>query len=223
MQKAFYDEDIMEFKINNKWSKGKLKDIIINQNKYIVSLEKGEDNYEIQNKTLLINSFNVDSIIKNIGSEYNQNQRVEYFEETSNSWNLGTIKKKNKDFYIISYEAKPGVNNSKILYRNSLRPLTNEKDILKLNLNQVKVYSLKNFETLSNPMKYMKKFIKKLMNLFADQIYFIFINNNYDLFIFGAENENEKSLVNKVVINGLIDVAINHFKDFDKSNKKLFK
>jgi hypothetical protein len=223
MQKAFYDEDIMEFKINNKWSKGKLKDIIINQNKYIVSLEKGEDNYEIQNKTLLINSFNVDSIIKNIGSEYNQNQRVEYFEETSNSWNLGTIKKKNKDFYIISYEAKPSVNNSKILYRNSLRPLTNEKDILKLNLNQVKVYSLKNFETLSNPMKYMKKFIKKLINLFADKIYFIFLNNNYDLFIFGAENENEKCLVNKVVINGLIDVAINHFKDFDKSNKKLFK
>ena len=75
MQKAFYYEDIMEFKINNKWSKGKLKDIIINQNKYIVSLEKGEDNYEIQNKTLLINSFNVDSIIKNIGSEYNQNQQ----------------------------------------------------------------------------------------------------------------------------------------------------
>ena len=223
MQKAFYDEDIMEFKINNKWSKGKLKDIIINQNKYIVSLEKGEDNYEIQNKTLLINSFNVDSIIKNIGSEYNQDQKVEYFDEASNSWNLGTIKKKNKDFYIISYEAKPGVNNSKILYRNSLRPLTNEKDILKLNLNQVKVYSLKNFETLSNPMKYMKKFIKKLMNLFADQIYFIFINNNYDLFIFGAENESEKSLVNKVAINGLIDVAINHFKDFDNSNKKLFK
>jgi hypothetical protein len=223
MQKAFYDEDIMEFKINNKWSKGKLKDIIINQNKYIVSLEKGEDNYEIQNKTLLINSFNVDSIIKNIGSEYNQDQKVEYFDEASNSWNLGTIKKKNKDFYIISYEAKPNVNNSKILYRNSLRPLTNDKDILKLNLNQVKVYSLKNFETLSNPMKYMKKFIKKLINLFADKIYFIFLNNNYDLFIFGAENENEKSLVNKVVINGLIDVAINHFKDFDKSNKKLFK
>lgn len=223
MQKAFYDEDIMEFKINNKWSKGKLKDIIINQNKYIVSLEKGEDNYEIQNKTLLINSFNVDSIIKNIGSEYNQDQKVEYFDEVSNSWNLGTIKKKNKDFYIISYEAKPNVNNSKILYRNSLRPLTNDKDILKLNLNQVKVYSLKNFETLSNPMKYMKKFIKKLINLFADKIYFIFLNNNYDLFIFGAENENEKILVNKVVINGLIDVAINHFKDFDKSNKKLFK
>ena len=223
MQKAFYDEYIMEFKINNKWSKGKLKDIIINQNKYIVSLEKGEDNYEIQNKTLLINSFNVDSIIKNIGSEYNQDQKVEYFDEASNSWNLGTIKKKNKDFYIISYEAKPNVNNSKILYRNSLRPLTNDKDILKLNLNQVKVYSLKNFETLSNPMKYMKKFIKKLINLFADKIYFIFLNNNYDLFIFGAENENEKSLVNKVVINGLIDVAINHFKDFDKSNKKLFK
>lgn len=223
MQKAFYDEDIMEFKINNKWSKGKLKDIIINQNKYIVSLEKGEDNYEIQNKTLLINSFNVDSIIKNIGSEYNQDQKVEYFDEVSNSWNLGTIKKKNKDFYIISYEAKPNVNNSKILYRNSLRPLTNDKDILKLNLNQVKVYSLKNFETLSNPMKYMKKFIKKLINLFADKIYFIFLNNNYDLFIFGAENENEKCLVNKVVINGLIDVAINHFKDFDKSNKKLFK
>lgn len=223
MQKAFYDEDIMEFKINNKWSKGKLKDIIINQNKYIVSLEKGEDNYEIQNKTLLINSFNVDSIIKNIGSEYNQDQKVEYFDEASNSWNLGTIKKKNKDFYIISYEAKPNVNNSKILYRNSLRPITNDKDILKLNLNQVKVYSLKNFETLSNPMKYMKKFIKKLINLFADKIYFIFLNNNYDLFIFGAENENEKSLVNKVVINGLIDVAINHFKDFDKSNKKLFK
>ena len=32
MQKAFYSDDIMEFKINHKWSKGKLKDILIDQN-----------------------------------------------------------------------------------------------------------------------------------------------------------------------------------------------
>ena len=223
MQKAFYYDDIMEFKINHKWSKGKLKDIILNQNKYILSLEKGEDNFEMQNKILLINNFSVESIIKNIGSEYNQNQKVEYFDEQSNCWNLGTIKKKNKDFYIISYVTKESINNSKILYKNCIRPLTYDKDALKLNLNQAKVFSLKNFESLSNPMKYMKKFIKKLIKLFNDKINFVFLNNNYDLFIFGAENENENSLISKDVIDGLIDVAINHFKDFDKPNKKLFK
>ncbi len=223
MQKAFYYDDIMEFKINHKWSRGNLKDIIVDQNKYILSIEKGEDNYEIQNKILLINNFNIESIIKNIGQEYNQTQRVEYFDESSNSWNFGAIKTKNKDFYIISYETKSSLDNSKIIYKNNIRPLTNDKDISKLNLNHVKVFSLKIFETLSNPMKYAKKFIKKLINLFNEKIYFVFLNNNYDLFIFSSEDENENSLINKNVIDGLIDVAFNHFKDFDKSNKKLFK
>ena len=72
-------------------------------------------------------------------------------------------------------------------------------------------------------MKYAKKFIKKLINLFNEKIYFVFLNNNYDLFIFSSEDENENSLINKNVIDGLIDVAFNHFKDFDKSNKKIFK
>ena len=37
MKKAFYPDDIMEFKLNNKWYKGSLKNIIKSENKYIIS------------------------------------------------------------------------------------------------------------------------------------------------------------------------------------------
>ena len=224
MQKAFYSEDIMEFKINHKWSRGRLKDIILVQNKFILSLEKEDNILEHQNEILLINNLNSESLIKIIEQEYSPNQRVEFFEESSNSWIEGTIKTKNNDFYIITYSTKSSLNNSKILYKNNIRPITNGKGLMKLNLNHVKNFSLKNLENLSNPTKYAKKFIKKLLNLLNDKIYFIFLNNNFDLFIFLTEEENRNNiLINNDVINGLIEIAFSHFKDVDKANKKLFK
>ena len=224
MKKEFYSDDFLEIKINHKWTKGKLKDIIIDQNKYILSLERGEDKSEIKNKILLINNYYAESSIKNFDGEYSQNQNVEFFDESTNSWIEGTIKKKNNDFFIISYSTETSLNNSKILYKNNIRPITNDNDLMKLNLNNVQCYSLKNFKTLSNAKKYAKKFIKKLINILNEKIFFTFLNNNFELFVFSKNDENDNhNLINKDVINGLIEIAINHFKDVDKVNKKLFK
>jgi len=221
MQKAFYSEDIMEFKINHKWSRGSIQDIILDQNKFILSLEKEENILEYPKEILLINNLNSETLIKIMEENYSPNQRVEFYDESSNSWIEGTIKTRNNDFYIITYSTKIGLNNSKILYKNNIRPITQDKGLMKINLNHVKNFSLKNFENLSNPTKYAKKFIKKLLNLLNEKIYFIFLNNNFDLFIFMTEEENRNNtLVNNDVLNGLIEVAFNHFKDVDKANKK---
>ena len=221
MQKAFYSEDLLEFKINHKWSRGSIKDIILDQNKFILSLEKEDNILEHQNEILLINNLFSESLITIIEQEYSPNQRVEFFDEPSNSWIEGVIKTKNNDFYIITYSTKASLTNSKILYKNNIRPITNDKGLIKLNLNQVKTFSLKKFENLSNPNKYAKKFIKKLINILNEKIYFIFLNNNFDLFIFMTEEEKRNNtLINTELINGLADVAFNHFKEVDKANKK---
>jgi hypothetical protein len=220
MKKVFYADDFLEFKIHHKWIKGKLKDILIEQSKYIISLEKG-DELEMENRILLINNYNLESEIKNFEGDYGKNQRVEFYEESTSSWTEGVVKKKNNDFFIISYSTETSLNNSRILYKNNIRPLTYDKDILRLNLNNACCYSLKNFKELSNPKKYAKRFIKKLIGLLNEKISFIFLNNNFDLFIFSNSNENENhNLINEDMINGLIEIAINHFRNVKSVNKK---
>ena len=221
MQKAFYSDDILEFKINHKWIKGNLKNIIIDENKYILSFDKEDQKtFELQSQQLLINSYKPESIIKNLEISFSHNQRVEFYDESSNSWTEGTIQTINKDFYLISYATKGSLNNSKILFKNNVRPLSNDKDLLKLNINNLECFSLKDFENFSNPEKYAKKFVNKLIKLLNDQIYMAFLNRNFDLFIFSKDNNNS---VNKDIINGLIEVAVKHFNEIDKVNKKLFK
>lgn len=223
MKKVFYSDDIMEFKINHKWLKGNIKDILIDQNKYILFIEKGEDKLEYQSPILIINNCNTASLLKKFDENFTTNQRVEFFEESNNSWIEGIIKTKNNDFYLISYSTKTNLNNSKILFKNNIRSLTNDRDLLKLDLIKAKCFSLKIFESLSNPKKYAKKFIKKLIKLLNDKIFFVFLNNNCDLFIFSQDNEKENNMINKNLIDGLIDIAFKHFKKMDKENKKLFK
>lgn len=223
MQKAYYSDDLMEFKINNKWVKGYLKDIIKEQNKYILLLYKEKDKFEHQNQILCLNNYNLESILKNSENEYSENQRIEFFDESSNSWSEGKIKTKNNDFYIISYVSKTNLDNSKILFKKDIRPLTSQNDLLKLNIHNVQCFSLKTFDNLSNPIKYAKKFIKKLINLLNEKIIFVFLNDNFDLFIFNNEREDDNNLINNDVITGLSDIAFKHFKNIDKANKKLFK
>ena len=222
MQKAFYSDDILEFKINHKWIKGNLKNIIIDENKYILSFDKEDQKtFELQSQQLLINSYKPESIIKNSEIAFSHNQRVEFYDESSNSSTEGTIQTINKDFYLISYATKGSLNNSKILFKNNIRPLSDDRELLKLNITHLQCFSLKDFETFSSPEKYAKKFIKKLINLLKDKIYIVFLNNNFELFIFFKENEN--NTVNKEIIDGLINVAVKHFHEMDKVNKKLFK
>lgn len=64
MKKSFYPDDIMEFKINNKWIKGSLKDINKSQNKFILSLDNNPQNYEHKNISLIFNNFSIETIIK---------------------------------------------------------------------------------------------------------------------------------------------------------------
>ena len=225
MLKSLYSDDLIEFKDNNKWIKGNLKDIILNEKKFVLSLEKeNEKSFEHTSETLFINNLNYESIMKNENETYSMNQSVEFFDESSNSWIEGTVKSIKNDFYLISYITKKSINNSTILHKNNIRPLISNDDILKLNLHNAQSYSLKSFESFSNPVKYAKKFIKNLIKLLGEKIIFVFLNNNFDLFIFNKGNENESShLINEEIINGLINVAVHHFEEIDKVDKQLFK
>ena len=220
MQKVFYPDDILEFKINHKWVAGNLKNISKDENKYILSLDKEDQKlFEHQNPILLINNYKLESLFNNSETSFSNNQRVEFFDDSSNSWAEGTIQTINNNIFLISYATKGSLNNSKILFKNTVRPLSNDKDLLKLNINNLECFSLKDFENFSNPEKYAKKFVNKLIKLLNDQIYMAFLNRNFDLFIFSKDNNNS---VNKDIINGLIEVAVKHFNEIDKVNKKLF-
>ena len=222
MQKSFFPEDIMEFKLNNKWVKGNIKDILISENKFVLNLSNLNQNYEHKNSILIFNNYSFDTIKKNLEKNFEINQRIEFYDEINNSWQEANIETKNNDFYIISYANKNSMNNTKILYKNNIRALTNNNDMIKLNLEKVKIFSLKKFEKFENCLKYCKKFVKKLVNILKDKILCTFMNENLDLFIFWINNENDNLNENEI-INGLIDIGFKHFEEIDKKNKKLFK
>ena len=226
MKKSFYPDDIMEFKLNNKWIKGNLKDINKSQNKYILSLENApSQNYEHKNPSLIFNNFSIETILKSSEKNFAVNQRVEFYDIENKYWSEANIESMNNDFYIISYAHKDCLNNTKILYKNNIRNLTNDSDMIKLNLDKAHCYSLKNFEKFSNPIKLAKKFINKLLDILGNKIFFTFLNDNLDLFLFTNETEKENEFYNSQneIMNGLIEVAIKHFEEMEKSEKKLFK
>jgi len=226
MKKSFYPDDIMEFKLNNKWIKGNLKDINKSQNKYILSLENSPSkNYEHKNPSLIFNNFSIETILKSSEKNFAVNQRVEFYDMENKYWSEANIESMNNDFYIISYAHKDCLNNTKILYKNNIRNLTNDSDMIKLNLDKAHCYSLKNFEKFSNPIKLAKKFINKLLDILGNKIFFTFLNDNLELFLFNNETEKENEFYNSQneIMNGLIEVAIKHFEEMEKSEKKLFK
>lgn len=222
MQKSFFPDDIMEFKLNNKWIKGNIKDILISENKFVLNLSNLNQNYDHKNSILIFNNYSFDTIKKNLEKNFEINQRIEFYDEINNSWQEANIETKNNDFYIISYANKNSMNNTKILYKNNIRALTNNNDMIKLNLEKVKIFSLKKFEKFENCLKYCKKLVKKLVNILKDKILYTFMNENLDLFIFWINNENDNLNENEI-INGLIDIGFKHFEEIDKKNKKLFK
>lgn len=222
MQKSFFPDDIMEFKLNNKWFKGNIKDILISENKFVLNLSNLNQNYEHKNSILIFNNYSFDTIKKNLEKNFEINQRIEFYDEINNSWQEANIETKNNDFYIISYANKNSMNNTKILYKNNIRALTNNNDMIKLNLEKVKIFSLKKYEKFENCLRYCKKLVKKLVNILKDKILYTFMNENLDLFIFWINNENDNLNENEI-INGLIDIGFKHFEEIDKKNKKLFK
>lgn len=222
MQKSFFPDDIMEFKLNNKWVKGNIKDILISENKFVLNLSNLNQDYAHKNSVLIFNNYSFDTIKKNLEKNFEINQRIEFYDEINNSWQEANIETKNNDFYIISYANKNSMNNTKILYKNNIRALTNNNDMIKLNLEKVKIFSLKKFEKFENCLKYCKKLVKKLVNILKDKILYTFMNENLDLFIFWINNENDNLNENEI-INGLIDIGFKHFEEIDKKNKKLFK
>lgn len=226
MKKSFYPDDIMEFKLNNKWFKGSLKNIIKLQsdNKYILSLDNSyQENIEHNNPILEFNNFSIETILNSSKQNYSLNQQVEFYDTENNCWSEAKIEKMNNDFFIVSYANKNCLNNTKIIYKNNIRPLTNDK--IKLNLDKVYSYSLENFLRFSNPIKFAKKFITKLVSILNNKILYTFLNEEFKLFLFMNETEKEDESNNeqKEIINGLIDVAIKHFEEIEKTNKILFK
>lgn len=226
MQKSFYLDDIMEFKINNKWIKGSIKDISISEHKFFLNLSNSNNSeiYEHKNSILIFNNYTFDTIKKNLEKNFEINQRVEFYDDINNSWLEANIETKNNDFYIVSYANKSSMNNTKILYKNNIRPITNNIDIVKLNLEKIKIFSFKKFEKFNNYNKLCKKFIKKLINVLSEKISYTFMNENLDLFIFWNNNcnENENLNVNEI-INGLIEIGFKHFEEVSQKNKKLVK
>ena len=224
MKKSFYPDDIMEFKLNNKWYKGSLKNIIKSDNKYIISLENNpSENKDHINSLLIFNNYSIETILGSSEKKFNVNQRVEFYDIENKCWSEANIESMNNDFYIVSYANKSCLNNTKILYKNNIRPLTTDNDLVKLNLDKVHCYSLKLFEKFSNPIKYAKKFINKLINLLSNKIMCTFLNDELDLFIFinETEKENKSNNATNEIMEGLIDVAVKHFEEIEKENKKI--
>lgn len=224
MKKSFYPDDIMEFKLNNKWYKGSLKNIIKSDNKYLISLENNpSENKDHINSLLIFNNYSIETILGSSEKKFNVNQRVEFYDIENKCWSEANIESMNNDFYIVSYANKSCLNNTKILYKNNIRPLTTDNDLVKLNLDKVHCYSLKLFEKFSNPIKYAKKFINKLINLLSNKIMYTFLNDELDLFIFinEIEKENKSNNATNEIMEGLIDVAVKHFEEIEKENKKI--
>jgi hypothetical protein len=227
MKKSFYPDDIMEFRLNNSWIKGSLKNIIKTENKYILSLENSPyENLELKNNTLVFNNFSIETILKSSEKNFVVNQRVEFYDTENKIWSEANIESMNNNFYIVSYAKKNCINNTKILYKNNIRDLTKESDLIKLNLDKAHCYSLNNFEKFNNPIKLAKKFINKLLNLLGNKILYTFLNKDLELFLFINETDKENELNNNSqneIINGLIEVAVKHFEEMEKINKNLFK
>ena len=226
MQKSFYSDDIMEFKLNKKWVKGNLKNIFKSENKFIINLlnSNSNENYEYKDTTLIFNNFTFNTIKKNLEKKFEINERIEFYDENDNSWKEANIETKNNDFYIITYGNKNSMNNTKILYKNNVRNLSNNNDMIKLNLDKVNIFSMKKFEKFENSYKKCKKFVKKLVNIMNEKISYTFLNENLDLFIFWNNNENNNLNQTNEIINGLIDIGLKHFEEIDKlKEKKLFK
>ena len=226
MKKTFYPDDIMEFKLNNKWYKGSLKNIIKSENKYVISLENTPSENTVHKNTLLIfTNFSIETILKSSEKNFNVNQRVEFYDIDNNYWSEANIESMNNDFYIVSYANKSCLNNTKILYKNNIRPLTTDNDLVKFNLDKAYSYSIKIFQKFRNPVKSAKKFINKLINLLKNKIMYTFLNDEFDLFIFinetEKEKENERNNKTNEIIEGLIEVAVKHFEEIEKENKSL--
>ena len=225
MKKSFYPDDIMEFKLNNKWFKGSLKDIKKSEKKYILSLDNSQtQDLEHKDDILVVNNFSIETLLKSSKQNFNENERVEFYDTDNNCWSPANIESMNKDFYIVSYADKTSLNNTKIIYKNNLRPLTN--DIISLELRNAYSYSLQNFKKFTNPLKFAKKFISKLLIVLNEKILYTFLNDNFELFLFMNESQKENdpnNSQNEIIINGLIEVAIKHFEEIEKMNKNIFK
>jgi hypothetical protein len=225
MKKSFYPDDIMEFKLNNKWFKGSLKDIKKSEKKYILSLDNSQtQDLEHKDHILVVNNFSIETLLKSSKQNFNENERVEFYDTDNNCWSPANIESMNKDFYIVSYADKTSLNNTKIVYKNNLRPLTN--DIISLELRNAYSYSLQNFKKFTNPLKFAKKFISKLLIVLNEKILYTFLNDNFELFLFMNESQKENdpnNSQNEIIINGLIEVAIKHFEEIEKMNKNIFK
>ena len=226
MKKSFYPDDIMEFKLNNKWYKGSLKNIIKSDNKYIISLENNpSENKDHNNSLLIFNNYSIETILGSSEKKFNVNQRVEFYDIENKCWSEANIESMNNDFYIVSYANKSCLNNTKILYKNNIRPLTTDNDLVKFNLDKAYSYSIKIFQKFRNPIKSAKKFINKLINLLKNKIMYTFLNVEFDLFIFinetEKEKENERNNKTNEIIEGLIEVAVKHFEEIEKENKSL--
>lgn len=227
MQKIFESNDTLEFKLNNKWQMGELHSINVPENKFQIFLTKDNSVIEHHSSSILLNTLDMDTIISNFSKTYQKDEKIEFYDEESKGWTEGKIKEVGGEFFVINYCSKSGFSeSSKIVNKNNLRPITKSQNILKFSLEAVECFDLKQFENLSKPEKYCKKLAMQLIDIFKDEIKFIFFGKNLKMLVFTEskkeliKNKNKENLFKKEIIEGMINICFKHYEEIDKKNQK---
>ena len=199
-----------EFKINNCWEIGSLLDVDINSQKYFIKIEEEENKSKIieyQNQFLYIRKQN-----NNFKNKPEQGYRINELVEVLNNkkWCVGSILSQKGNFYLISILAK-GNQTEKFFHENFIRPLTEEKNMIKLNLQSCKRISLEIFQNFVKKENYIRRMINKFKKIFLpEEIQYLF-HSNLNLYLFGSNVEEE-------LINSLIQVSFEHFSELEAKN-----
>lgn len=225
MQKLYTSKEPLEFYINNKWQQGELHNINIPSNTFKILLSQNKSLISHQSTSLQINTINIQNILSNSSNSYNVNDKVEFYDENTKGWIEGSIKSIKGDFFVINYNIKNNFDNSKIIYKNNLRPTTKEQDIIKLSMDCINCYELKDkFKELSNPEKCAKKLSKEIIEIFGKEIKYIFLGENLEMFILKDKKLlNNNSLLKSEIIEELIKIAVKHFEEIEQNRQKVLK
>ena len=210
-----------EFKINHKWINGEIIDIDKLNNIFLIKPYNENELIEMKNSNIIF----YNEIINNILNEsnynninFNVNENVEFYDSNLKCFLNGVITSKKGKFYCIKYINDKALYNSQIIYENNIRKKLNNRDLIKLNINNFQEINLNNYDI---SIDISKNIIKQFYNLFENDIEYIFLNkDNSKIFIYCNHDK-----INEELIDELIKVTLEFYKDvdnlFEKNNSHL--
>jgi len=201
-----------EFKINNKWLNGEIEDIDKINKIFFIKPYNGNELIEVKNNNILYYSEIINNIINesnyNNNINFSVNENVEFYDSNLKCFLNGVITSKQNKFYCVKYLNDKALYNSQIIYENNLRKKINNKDIIKLDINNFQEINLNNYD-ISKEIS--KNLIKQFYSLFEKEIEYIFLNkDNSKIIIYFTQEK-----INEELIDELIKVTIEYFKDID--------